>query len=165
MLGVILGTEISMKEKIFFLILGVLLIISSLFMLLKDYISKTEFKLNLFFLFPLSFILGFLTGLIGIGGGIFLSPILLFSGFPVKEIASITTIFNLLNSSAGFIKNAFACKVDYFLAILFGSVVGFGGFLGSYFGSFKLSSSILEKILIIIILTMGGIILWKGISI
>jgi len=163
-LGVIWGTEIALKENVFFIVLGSLLITSSLVTFLKNYIPRINFRLNHSFLPVISFILGFLTGLCGIGGGIFLSPILFFAGFPVKEIASITTLFIFLNSGVGFVKNAIVGRVDFLFSISLGFVVAFGGFCGSYLGSSKLSSKSLEKILIFIIAIIGVRLLWKGIT-
>lgn len=163
-LGVYIGTEIILKKNTFFYILGTLLIISSLLTFLRDFILNFKIRINHLLLPAVSFVLGFFTGLVGIGGGIFLSPILLLSGFPVKEVASITTLYIFLNSSFGFVKNFLDNKVDYTLCIVLGFVVLIGGFLGSYLGSTKLRSKFIEIVLIIILLIIGGSLIWKGIS-
>lgn len=45
--------------------------------------------------------IGFLSGLIGIGGGVFLSPILLFFGIEIKKVSAVVSAFIVLNSLSG----------------------------------------------------------------
>jgi uncharacterized membrane protein YfcA len=86
-------------------------------------------------------LLGFLSGLVGIGGGIFLSPIMynLNWGKP-RDITSICCFFILFNSIAGLFGQlqkgtSFAIMDRYWVLLV---VVLAGGLLGSYLGSKKL---------------------------
>jgi len=162
--GVILGSNLKLKESEFFIILGLSLILAALASFIKDFIPTLKFRISESVVPFISFALGFLTGVVGIGGGIFLSPILLLANFPVKEIASITSVYILLNSSAGFIINYFRGNVNFSLVLPFSLSVLIGGFLGSYLGSFKFAPKVVRKILITIIIIIGGKILWRGIT-
>ncbi|MDX2141972.1 MAG: sulfite exporter TauE/SafE family protein [Rhodospirillaceae bacterium] len=75
--------------------------------------------------------IGFLSGLTGTGGGIFLSPILLFMGWSATRAASgVAAVFILGNSSFGLLGNVASVKAVpdelpvYVLAVLAGAVVG-----------------------------------------
>lgn len=75
--------------------------------------------------------IGFLAGLTGTGGGIFLSPLLIFTGWAdIRKASGITTVFILCNSIAGLAGNlASIGSVGqetwlYAIAVLAGAIVG-----------------------------------------
>jgi uncharacterized protein len=101
--GATVGASINLKEKTFFLILGSALVLSALISFLKDFkLKNIVFKIPQKTLPFVSFPIGLLAGITGIGGGIYLSPLLIFAGFPTKEIASITSLYIFFNSALGF---------------------------------------------------------------
>jgi len=80
--------------------------------------------------------IGFLSGLTGTGGGIFLTPLMLFCRWAkVKEVAAVSALFILLNSSsglAGYVRSGRSLPdFAWSLAV----VVAVGGFIGSRLGS------------------------------
>ncbi len=83
-------------------------------------------------------VLGFMSGLIGIGGGIILSPILIiFRWASMKETAAVSAMFILLNSVSGLVGlglTGFVMNNEMVIA-LFMAIAG--GMAGSYAGSFK----------------------------
>ncbi len=102
---------------------------------------------------PIGAFLGLLAGLIGIGGGVFLIPVLLFFGWAkTKEAAAAGAFFILVNSLAGLAGHAVAGRVaiDWMWPVLL--VVLVGGWLGGRFGSFKYSPVGLQKVFGAIIL-------------
>ena len=105
----LLGGSISINKETFLLILSLCLIISGIFLLIRqkevqEISQNTQGKIGLIFFSTISSILGFLAGLVGIGGGIFFSPILhITKSMPSKNIAAFSSIFILVNSVSGLI--------------------------------------------------------------
>jgi uncharacterized protein len=92
-------------------------------------------------------IIGLISGMIGIGGGILLSPIiLLFAWGGMKETAAISALFIFVNSSAGLlgVKNWIALD-QYLLFMIIASLLG--GVLGSTWGANYASSKWIKYIL------------------
>lgn len=93
-------------------------------------------------------LIGFLSGLIGIGGGIVLSPVLLLFGWAtMKQTAAVSALFILVNSISGlfgFVSTGGELPASSSLLI---GVVFIGGMLGAYYGSTKYDSKKLRYIL------------------
>lgn len=93
-------------------------------------------------------LIGFLSGLIGIGGGIILSPVLLLLGWAnMKQTAAVSALFIFVNSIAGLC--GYLSKGDTFpegsLAVVV--LVAGGGILGGYYGSKKFDTPVLRNLL------------------
>jgi len=96
---------------------------------------------------PVGAVLGSIAGLVGIGGGIWLSPLLILSRFAnPKRIAATASFFILTNSISGFTAHAITKTVDLELLVPLLSVVIIGGFLGSRFGALRIKQNILQMI-------------------
>lgn len=101
--------------------------------------------------------LGLLAGLTGTGGGIFLTPILIFMKWAkTKPASAVSALFILVNSSAGLAGNFSATKAIPAFAMSFAVVAVTGGFLGSYLGSRRLDVTLVKRLLAII-LTIAGL--------
>ena len=97
---------------------------------------------------PLGALLGGISGLVGIGGGIWLSPILIMSGLAnPKQAAASASLFILTNSISGFIAHTITKNIDFDLIIPLSIVVLIGGLMGSRLGALKFDH---QKIIIII---------------
>jgi uncharacterized membrane protein YfcA len=106
---------------------------------------------------PLGALLGTVSGLVGIGGGIWLSPILILTGLAnPKAAAASASLFILTNSISGLVAHSITQEVDFALILPLSFAVLLGGFLGSRLGAFKLSH---EKLIFIvgIIVAVAGI--------
>jgi uncharacterized membrane protein YfcA len=97
--------------------------------------------------------IGFLSGLIGIGGGIILSPVLLLLKWTdMKQTAAISALFifvNSLSGLAGQLQKGLISVLICMLMLLFAFV---GGLCGAYFGSLKLNQNILKYLLAIVLI-------------
>jgi uncharacterized membrane protein YfcA len=98
-----LGARLRLSETTFFIVLGSALILSAIAMILQTvYKKRVTNELTLSKRLSLGGAIGFLSGLVGIGGGIFLSPTLNLMGWKnARLIAALASIFILMNSLAG----------------------------------------------------------------
>ncbi|MFZ1320552.1 MAG: sulfite exporter TauE/SafE family protein [Ignavibacteria bacterium] len=149
-----IGAGFPADTDLYKIILGVILLfaalkISGLFDKFKPDI-KINYSLTLALF--IGAMLGFVSGMIGIGGGIILSPlILLFGWADVKETAAISALFIFFNSGAGLFRislDGLNIGTDLIYLIL---AVMAGGFIGSYWGSYVAGSKTLRYVLSIVI--------------
>ncbi len=100
--------------------------------------------------------IGFVSGMTGVGGGIFLAPLVLVFGWTTtRQAAAISTVFNLLNSAAAF-AGAWATLPGLPTALPWWLVaVGLGGTLGSWLGQRHLPPTTLRFLLATILLAAG----------
>ena len=144
-----LGGLKTPDAHIYKIILGILLIIPIIRFLFFDNIKAGQLKKSNPYLSVLSgAAIGFLSGLIGIGGGIILSPLLLLLKWTdMKQTAAISAIFIFVNSAAGLagqIKNGISFSPDMYAYV---GVVFAGGICGAWLGSLKFKSVILKYLL------------------
>ena len=100
--------------------------------------------------------LGLLSGLTGTGGGIFLTPLLIFMRWAKTKTASaVSALFILVNSISGLLGNISSTRqLPLFALPLVGAAVS-GGAVGSYLGSRQFSPSFIKKLLAVV-LTIAG---------
>ncbi len=101
--------------------------------------------------------IGFLSGLTGTGGGIFLTPLMLFCRWArVREAAAVSSLFILVNSSSGLAGYVRSGRDLPDFAWPLALVVAVGGFLGSRLGSRHLPSRGICLLLAIVLVIAGG---------
>jgi uncharacterized protein len=162
-----IGGSTVLPEKILILIFVIALFSASAMLLLsgnqiklrQERIRKLNLSLSRLSLItlPLGAILGTVSGLVGIGGGIWLSPLLILTGLTnPKTAAASASLFILANSVSGLVAHSIIKQVDFAMILPLAFVVLLGGFLGSRLGAFKLSH---EKLIFIvgIIVAVAGI--------
>ncbi|MEO6313536.1 MAG: sulfite exporter TauE/SafE family protein [Chitinophagaceae bacterium] len=149
-----LGGLITIDATVYKKILGLLLLIPIIRFLFFANIKVEEIKkpgIGLSIL--IGGVIGFLSGLIGIGGGIILSPvILLLKWTDQKQTAAISAAFIFVNSLSGLggqlVKGIhFSNNMYVFVAIAF--IAGLGG---AYFGSLKFKQTILKNTLAVVLM-------------
>lgn len=156
---VYVATQLRFSEKVFFLILGSSLILSALFLMLRYIISpssSSRFSTRKKLILGSS--IGLLAGISGIGGGIFLSPILhLLHWANARSIAALASVFILVNSVTGLVGVAFAGTfyVNDNLLWQLAIAVTLGGALGAYLSVKKLSLSLLGILTALLVLYVG----------
>lgn len=100
--------------------------------------------------------LGLLSGLTGTGGGIFLTPLLIFMRWArTKTASAVSALFILVNSTSGLLGNLSSTRqLPLFALPLLVAAVS-GGAVGSYLGSRQFSPIFIKKLLAIV-LTIAG---------
>ena len=144
-----IGAQLSIHPQAYKIILGICLFVAVLWMLLKYRLAERPLKEpSLPIALVAGSILGLVSGIIGIGGGILLSPLLILLNWStIKQTAGVSAAFIVLNSISGLvglIQKGFTMDRHSMLWILAAFA---GGILGSYAGSRKLSVSGLQYIL------------------
>lgn len=87
---------------------------------------------------PIGALLGSVAGLIGIGGGIWLSPLLILTGLAnPKQSAATASLFILTNSISGFTAQSISKPLDLYFLFPLACVVLAGGIIGSRLGAFR----------------------------
>jgi uncharacterized membrane protein YfcA len=148
------GGLLSLQEDVYKRVLGVLLLFPVIRFLFFPNAQPSElrpanFVLSLF----IGVVIGFLSGLIGIGGGILLSPVLLLLKWTdQKQTAAISALFIFVNSVAGLGGQLtkgieFTSEMFLYVAIAFA-----GGLTGAYLGALKLNQVILKNVLALVLL-------------
>lgn len=148
-----IGATMDVDPETYKIILGVLLIFAVMRMVLLKPVEKAKIDQPPFFAaLAIGAVLGFFSGMIGIGGGIILSPVLILLGWAgVKQAAAVSALFIFLNSAAGLLgvyQSGFAGnpQLAYWIVAALA-----GGFMGSFAGSFRLSSARLQYILAMVL--------------
>lgn len=102
-------------------------------------------------------LLGLLSGLTGVGGGIFLSPLLVLAGWAtVREAAGVAVPFILVNSIAGLLGRGLVVSTLPAAMPLWLASVLLGGSLGSWLGSHRLPSLAIRRLLAVVLLLAGA---------
>lgn len=152
-----LGGYWKIDEATFFVILGLSLIIAGLLLWLQPSQLKNTKSDNTVINLSLGASVGFLSGFVGIGGGIFLTPILhLIKWDEAKKISALASLFILANSISG-IAGHFArtSKIDWsFIFPLLVAVLA-GGQIGSRLGARKFDPIYIKRITAVLIFVAG----------
>ena len=160
------GASISITKELFEILLFVILIIAGIFLLIESKsFNNDQIKINSIpkiISLLIGSIIGFTSGIIGIGGGIFLSPILFLmkAGYP-KQIATTASLFILINSIFGvagqltkdIVFDEFLNFWPFFIAVLIGGQIG--NFLNIKFLSGKTLATITSLLVMFVAIRMG----------
>jgi uncharacterized membrane protein YfcA len=149
-----IGGMIEVDASIYKKILGVLLIFAILKMLNVFGKESDSIKhIKLWQGLIIGGLIGFFSGLIGIGGGIILTPIILLLHFGnMKEAAAVSALFIWVNSAAGLVgqlSSGVSLSSQSFVLVAIALV---GGFFGSYYGSKKINNTSLRYVLAFVLI-------------
>ncbi len=148
-----IGARIMLDILIYQKALGVLLLFPVIH--LFGFLGKDapEFKTpNPYLAISIGVLIGFISGVIGIGGGVLLSPIILLLGWAsIKQTALISSLFIFINSISGMVgllSKGISITPTIYTWI---AIAIIGGIAGSYFGAKKFNSNIFKRVLAVVL--------------
>jgi len=156
-----IGGMITLPTNVYKVILGVVLMLAAVRLAWKLSSVGTSRLPNILIALSIGAVIGLLSGLVGVGGGIFLTPILLLMNWSeTKTAAGISAAFILVNSVSGLLGNwllgkgatIFKLPPDVWLWIAAAVV---GGLLGSTLGAKKFDSLTMRRVLAAVLLFAG----------
>lgn len=151
------GGYVNLPTHIFKVIIGVILLLSALRFVFDAQRTKPISEPPRLPAIVTGAGIGLLSGLTGTGGGIFLTPLLLFMGWAgAKQAAAVSALFILVNSTAGlagYLSNSHS--LPSLIAPLF-VVAALGGGIGSYLGSRRFDSAAIKRFLAVVLLIAGA---------
>ncbi len=141
-----IGGMIDLPVTVYKIILGICLLLAVIRMIVKmPSPEHPVLEKNVWIAIVFGFAIGLVSGLIGIGGGIILSPVILLLGWgDMKKTAAASALFIWLNSLAGltgFFVNSGSLSTSSWPLLI---AAGIGGVLGGYLGSVKWSKDALK---------------------
>ncbi|MBI4430602.1 MAG: sulfite exporter TauE/SafE family protein [Candidatus Omnitrophica bacterium] len=151
------GGRLTITRDFFSILLGGSLLFAAIRLFISDSAFKSPkevpyskaWRIGL----PVGGLLGFLSGLVGIGGGIFLGPILILSKWVnAKEAAAASSFFIMVNSLSGLLGHLGKASVDFAVVLPLALPVFLGGQMGSRFGAYRIPNTGLKRILAAFIL-------------
>jgi len=151
-----IGGMITLPTNIYKLLLGIVLILAALRLAWK-FVPDAEIKQPpIWICLIIGALIGLLSGLVGVGGGIFLTPVLLLMNWSeTKTAAGVSALFILVNSISGLLGNlAQIEKLPPTVWFWIGAAV-VGGLVGSTLGSKKFDSLMLRRVLALVLAFAG----------
>jgi len=161
-----IGASMKISQDTFFIILGFSLIVAAVLLWIKTKSQNldTSRKSNYLRDGLLGGAIGFLSGMVGIGGGIFLSPVLnLMKWDTPKKIAATASFFILVNSVSGIAGqlSQLPNDINYTRILLLCAAVFIGGQLGSRMGAAKFNLLVIRRITAVVVFAAGVEVLSK----
>lgn len=160
-----LGGALTLPKEVFYW----LLLVSLIFVAVRIYMwNEMTMRLNInqnekiIISIIAGLVLGLVAGIVGIGGGIYLVPLIIILGLGTKkEAAACGAIFVWLNSISGLLSRLHYNSIDltYYLPIIAAVVIG--GATGSFMGSFRFPPRVIEKMLGLVVIVAIALLIRK----
>jgi uncharacterized membrane protein YfcA len=152
------GAQFVLSDANYKRILGLCLFIAIIRMLV-NFKSGEQRQLSLFLALIFGAFIGLLSGMIGIGGGIILSPVLLLMRWAsLKEAAAVSALFIFVNSVAGLLGIKHWIQVDQSIIFWISSAL-VGGIFGARWGAQFASNKAIRYVLALVLL-IASVKLW-----
>lgn len=147
-----LGGTLHADTYLFKILLGLCLVAAIVRLLLNGKDSKPESRPSLILSMIIGAVIGFISGLIGIGGGVLLSPVLLFARWAdLKQASAVAAPFILVNSIAALLAGGIHAPAVAQMPWIVSTVV-FGAVLGSISGSIRFGIRTIRYVLASVLL-------------
>ena len=161
-----IGGSLPIEKKLFEILLFLVLVIAGTLLLFNfqfyDDRKESYQKIPVLISILIGGLLGFISGVVGIGGGIFLSPILfLIRADKPKYIVTTASIFILINSISGIIgqltKNAVLTEIQNYWYLLIAVLIGgqIGNFLNLKIFPVRVLALVTAALVLFVVIRMG----------
>ncbi len=151
------GGWIDLPTHVFKVLVGVVLLFSAFRFLSGTAVDVAEREPPRIAAISLGAALGLLSGLTGTGGGIFLTPLLLFNRWArVRTAAAVSALFILVNSIAGLLGSVGSARSLPSYALVLAAAAVVGGAVGSHLGSRHLRPVAIRRSLALVLLIAGA---------
>ncbi len=137
-------------HKILMWMLAAFLLISATLMLFYKREAKTSYT-KTWVLYVIGLSVGLISGMLGVGGGALIMPLLILLGFDVKKAAYGVSFVIPFSSFGAFVAYLQFVKMDWFLLVDVTVAALIGGYLGGKIMHFKLSQSQVKKLIGIVL--------------
>jgi uncharacterized membrane protein YfcA len=151
-----IGGMITLPTTVYKIVLGAVLILAATRLALNLRSDLEPKGPNIAIALVLGAIIGLLSGLVGVGGGIFLTPVLLLMNWSeTKTAAGVSAMFILVNSIAG-LAGSYATVIALPPAVwIWVAAAVTGGLIGSTLGAKRFDSLTLRRVLAVVLLFAG----------
>lgn len=150
------GGYVSLPTHVFKVLVGIVLLLSALRLLARPSTDEVAHAPSRPVALSVGGALGLLAGLTGTGGGIFLTPLLLFMKWArTKQAAATSAAFILANSLAGLSGNMSATRTFPAVAIPLAGAAIVGGAAGSYLGAKRFDHTVIKRLLAVVLIVAG----------
>jgi uncharacterized membrane protein YfcA len=151
-----LGGYLNLPTQVFKVIVGIVLLVSAVQFLVRPPAEGESHPPPKLLAIGAGAGLGMLSGLTGTGGGIFLTPLLIFLHWArTKTAAATSALFILLNSAAGLLGNFSATQSFPKFGVSLLAAAAFGGLIGSHLGSRRFEPAVIKRLLAIVLVIAG----------
>jgi len=153
-----IGGSLTLPVHIYKLIVGIVLLYSALrlFLIAKRPDAEKPKDAPIWIALILGAAIGLLSGLTGVGGGIFLSPLILLLGWArTKETAAVSSAFILVNSISGLLGHVSAVAAVPRAIFVWAPVALIGGWIGSELGTRTLPVPRIRQWLAVVLVLAG----------
>ncbi|MEP7213516.1 MAG: sulfite exporter TauE/SafE family protein [Acidobacteriota bacterium] len=150
------GGMITLPTNVYKVVLGVVLVLAAIRLAWNLKASIEPRDPNIAVALAIGAVIGLLSGLVGVGGGIFLTPVLLLMNWSeTKKAAGVSAMFILVNSISGIAGNyANVLKLPANVWFWIAAAV-IGGVIGSTLGAKRFDSLTLRRVLAVVLLFAG----------
>jgi uncharacterized membrane protein YfcA len=152
------GGMMGLPSHVYKIVVGVILLYSAAhaFMTPRVLAEKAQATPPLPVALTTGLAIGVISGLIGVGGGIFLSPLVLFMGWAgARQAAAVSAMFILVNSVSGLLGQLAAVRTLPSYLLFWAVAVVAGGWVGATYGSERLPTTALRRALAAVLVIAG----------
>jgi len=151
-----LGGYLKLPTEAFKMLVGIVLLLSAIRLIVRQGDPKETHDPPKLIAITCGALIGLLSGLTGTGGGIFLTPLMMFAKWAhTKQAAAVSVLFILLNSTSGLVGFASGGQTIPNVAWALGVGAASGGAIGSYLGSRRFPVRTIQSLLAVVLVIAG----------